>query len=102
VTVGGVFCGCVFRAAAAACVAWWPGVPVAVAEAEVVRLAVVSFPGDEADRPEFAAAATMMTRAPKARSAVSALWRAGQDLPRGGGGPEGGGGGGGPEPCRPG
>jgi hypothetical protein len=57
---------------------------VAVAEAAVVRPAVVPLPGDEAGLPEFAATAMMMTRATKARSAVSALWRAGQDLPRGG------------------
>jgi hypothetical protein len=45
---------------------------VAVAGAVVVRPAVVPLPGDEGDRPEFAAAA-MMTRVTKARSAVSAL-----------------------------
>jgi hypothetical protein len=70
---GGVFSGCVVRVAAAARVAWWPGVPVAVAGAVVVRPAVVLFPGDEGDLPEFAAAAMMMARAVQARSAVSAL-----------------------------
>jgi len=67
-----------------ACAAWWLVVPVAVAEAVVARPAVVRLPGDEGDPPEFAAA-MMMTRATRARNPVSALWRAGQDLPRCGG-----------------
>jgi hypothetical protein len=46
---------------------------VAVAGAVVVRPAVVPLPGDVGDLPEFAAAVMMMTRAVKARSAVSAL-----------------------------
>jgi hypothetical protein len=76
--------GCVVCAVAAACVAWWLGAFVAVGDAVVVRPAVVRPPGDEGDRPAFAAA-MMMTRPTRARIAVSALWRAGQDWPRCGG-----------------
>jgi hypothetical protein len=57
---------------------------VAVAEAVVVPTAATLLPGDEGDLPAFAAT-MMMISAPKARSPVSALWRAGQDLPRCGG-----------------
>jgi hypothetical protein len=84
VCAGCVGAGCVGCAAAAACVAWWLGVFVAVGEAVDVRPAVVPLPGDEGDLPEFAAA-MMMTRPTRARIAVSALCRAGQDLPRCGG-----------------
>jgi hypothetical protein len=56
---------------------------VAVGEALVVSPAAVPLPGDEGDPPEVATA--MMTiSAAKPKTAVSALWRAGQDLPRGG------------------
>jgi hypothetical protein len=81
--VGCVSAGWLGCAAAAAFVAWWLGVPGAVAESVVVRPAFVPLPGDEGDRPEFAAA-MMIARAMKARNPVSALCRAGQDLPRGG------------------
>jgi hypothetical protein len=57
---------------------------VAVAEAVVVPTAATLLAGDEGDLPAFAAT-MMMISAPKARSPVSALWRAGQDLPRRGG-----------------
>jgi hypothetical protein len=67
-------------------VAWWLGVFVAVGEVVVVRPAAVPLPGDEGDLPEFAAATPMMISATRPRSPVSALWRAGQDLPRCGGG----------------
>ena len=82
-----VFSGFVFCAADAAdavFVAWWLGVSVAVAEVVVVRPAVVPLPGEEGDPPDCAAT-MMMISATKARSPVSALWRAGQDLPRCGG-----------------
>jgi hypothetical protein len=70
--------------AAAAWVACWLSVPVAVAEAVVVRPAGVPPPGEEGDPPEVAAT-MMMISATKAKTPVSALWRAGQDLPRCGG-----------------
>jgi hypothetical protein len=76
--------GCVFCTAAAACVACWLGVPAALAEAVVVMPVVVPLPGEDGDPPEFAAT-MMMISATKARKPVSALWRAGQDLPRCGG-----------------
>jgi hypothetical protein len=57
---------------------------VAVAEAVVVMPAATPLPGDEGDLPAFAAT-TMTISATRARSPVSALWRAGQDLPRRGG-----------------
>jgi hypothetical protein len=60
---------------------------VAVGEALVVRPAAVPLAGDEGDPPEFATA-TMTISAAKPKTPVSTLWRAGQDLPRGGfGGP---------------
>jgi hypothetical protein len=62
-------------------VACWLGDPLAVAEAVVVRPVVLP---DECDPPEFAAT-MMMISATNASSPVSALWRAGQDLPRRGG-----------------
>ena len=86
---GCVFSGGACRAVAVAfgavavAVAWWLGDPVAVAEAVPVKPAFVPLPGDEGDRPAFAAP-MMSTRAAKARHPVSTLWRAGQDLPRGG------------------
>jgi hypothetical protein len=79
-----VLVGCVFCTAAAGCVACSLGTPVAVAEAVVVMPAATLPPGDEGDLPEFAAAMMTMISATKARIPVSALWRAGQDLPRGG------------------
>jgi hypothetical protein len=89
-----VLVGCVLCTAAAGCVAvavceaCWLGDPLAVAEAVVVRPAVLP---DECDPPEFAAT-TMMISATKASNPVSALWRAGHDLPRRGGCPWGDGG----------
>jgi hypothetical protein len=56
---------------------------VAVGEALVVRAAAVPLPG-EGDPPEFATAMMMMISVAKPKTPVSALWRAGQDLPRGG------------------
>jgi len=79
-----VFFGCVFRTAAAACVACWLGDPVAVAEAVFVIPAGVPLPCEDGDPPEFAATMTMIS-ATKATNPVSALWRAGQDSPRCGG-----------------
>jgi hypothetical protein len=67
-------------------VACWLGTAVAVAEALVVRPTAVPL-DDEGDLPEFATA-TMMISAAKPPTPVSTLWRAGQDLLRGGcGGP---------------
>lgn len=76
--------GCAGDAAAVAFVAWWLGVPVAVAAAVAVRPAGVPLGGEE-DGPPDRAAAMMMISATTARSPVSALWRAGQDAPRCGG-----------------
>jgi hypothetical protein len=56
----------------------------ALGEPLVVRPVVVPLPGEEGDPPEFAATMTMIN-ATKARTPVSALCRAGQDLPRCGG-----------------
>ena len=80
-----VFSGRGFCAATAVCVACRLGAPVAVAEAVVVMPAATLLPGDEGDLPAFAAATMTMISATKARIPVSALWRAGQDLPRRGG-----------------
>jgi hypothetical protein len=66
---------------AAARAAWWLGAAAAVADAVVVMPAVAPLPGEEGDPPEFAATMTMIN-ATKARNPVSALCRAGQDLPR--------------------
>jgi hypothetical protein len=88
VLVGCVLCAAAARVAVAVCAACWLGDPLAVAEAGVVSPAVVP---DECDPPEFAAT-TMMISATKASSPVSALCRAGQDLPRRGGCPWGPGG----------
>jgi hypothetical protein len=63
--------------------------------------AATPLPGDEGDLPEFAATMMTMISATKARIPVSALWRAGQDLSRGGGW-YGGCGPGGPKPRCPG
>ena len=80
-------CGGVFCTTAAARVACWLGTSVGVAEALVVRPTAVPLPGDEWDPPEFATA-MMMISAATPKTPVSTLWRAGQDLPRGGcGGP---------------
>jgi hypothetical protein len=49
----------------------------------VLRPAVVPLPGDEGDLPEFTAP-MMINRAAKASNPMMTLWRAGQDLPRGG------------------
>jgi hypothetical protein len=62
---------------------------VAVGEALVVRAAAVPPPGADGDPPEFATA-MMMISAAKPKAPVSTLWRAGQDLPRGGFGGRGG------------
>jgi hypothetical protein len=80
---GCVRVGCVGCTDPATRVACLLGVTAVVAEAVVVRPAVVPPPGEAGDVPEFAAT-MMMINAMKARSPVSALWRAGQDLPRGG------------------
>jgi hypothetical protein len=76
--------GCAFRVVATAGAAWRLGAAVAVADGVVLKPVVVSPPGEEDDPPEFAAT-MMMISAAKAKMPVSALCRAGQDLPRGGG-----------------
>jgi hypothetical protein len=80
-----VFAGCALRVAVAACAACLLAVPVAVAEAVVVKPVVVPLSCEEGDPPEFAAT-IMMISATEAKTPVSTLCRAGQDLPRGGGG----------------
>ena len=73
--------GCAFCVAVADCEAGRLGAPVAVGEAVVVRPVVVPLSGEDDDPPEVAATMTTIS-ATKARTPVSALWRAGQDLPR--------------------
>ena len=70
--------------AVAARVACWLGALVAVGGALVVRAAAVPLPGEDGDPPEVATAMMMMISVAKPKTPVSALWRAGQDLPRGG------------------